>query len=383
MAAANLVARGAIVTTAMVFGLTYSLCATLIALDLAEKGLDEAMIGANAAMHALGVLAMAFLLPRLAVFLGIRRAIVSSLLSAALLMLAFPALPFLWLWFVLRLLLGAASEVLFVLSETWLNALSAEESRARAMAAYTTALSLGFALGPLILSVVGTDGFLPYAVGAALATGAAGFIVAPRIETPTFERSESGNPLAAMRLAPIAMAATALNAAIETAGLSFLALYAMTTGWTETQATQLMSCMMVGAIVLQLPIGWLGDRIDRRRLIVALAALSAAGALSWPWALEAGPWIIFSLLFVWGGAFVGIYTIMLTIVGSRFSGSTLVGIYAGMGLIWGAGALVGPPLAGLAMQNVRHGLPLFVALACALFLIAALRFKDAAPRKPL
>lgn len=382
MAAARLVARGAIVATAMVFGLTYSLCATLIALDLAERGLDETVIGVNAAMHAVGVLAMAFLLPRLAALLGIRRAVVGSLLSAALLMLAFPALPYLWMWFVLRLLLGAASEALFVLSETWLNALSPDESRGRAMAAYTAALSLGFALGPLILSMAGTNGFVPYAVGAALAAGAAGFVLSPRIEAPAFDRPESGNPLAAMRLAPLAMAATALNAAIETAGLSFLALYAMATGWAEAEATQLMSCMMVGAIVLQLPIGWLGDRLDRRRLIVALAAVSAAGALAWPWALEAGPWIVFALLFVWGGAFVGIYTIMLTIVGSRFSGTTLVGIYAGMGLIWGAGALIGPLLAGLAMHTARHGLPLFVALACALFMIAALAFKDATPRQP-
>jgi MFS family permease len=172
------------------------------------------------------------------------------------------------------------------------------------------------------------------------------------------------------------MAATALNAAIETAGLSFLALYAMATGWQETQATQLMSCMMIGAIVLQLPIGWLGDKFDRRRLIIVLAALSALGALAWPWALESGPWFVFALLFVWGGAFVGVYTIMLTIIGSRFSGSVLVGIYAGMGLIWGIGALVGPLLAGGAMQLATHGLPLFVALSCALFVLAALRFKD-------
>lgn len=369
-------ARGAIIATAMVFGLTYSLSAALIALDLAEKGLNDAMIGANAAMHALGVLAMAFLLPHLVAIVGMRRAIVGSLLSAALLLLAFPAMPFVWLWFPLRILLGAASEVLFVLSETWLNALSTEESRARAMGAYTTALSLGFALGPLILSLVGTDGFLPYAVGAALAAGAAGFVVSPRIAVPLFERPAHGNPLHVVKLAPIAMAATALNAAIETTGLSFLALYAMATGWPEAEATQFISCMMIGAIVLQLPIGWLGDKIDRRRLIIALAALSVLGALAWPWALEGERWVIFALLFAWGGAFVGIYTIMLTIVGSRFSGSVLVGIYAGMGLVWGAGALIGPLLAGVAMQMAAHGLPLFVAFACALFMIAVLRFKD-------
>lgn len=376
----SFLARPSIIATAMVFGLTYSLSAALIALDLAEKGLSDAMIGANAAMHAVGVLAMAFLLPRLVAFFGMRRAVVGSLVSAALLLLAFPALPFVWLWFLFRILLGAASEVLFVLSETWLNALSSEETRARAMGAYTAALSLGFALGPLILSVVGTDGFLPYAVGAVLAAGAAGFVISPRIEAPVFERPAHSNPLHAVKLAPIAMAATALNAAIETAGLSFLALYAMATGWPEAQAIQLMSCMMIGAIILQLPIGWLGDKIDRRRLIIALAALSTIGALAWPWALEASPWVIFALLFAWGGAFVGIYTIMLTIVGSRFSGSVLVGIYAGMGLVWGAGALIGPLLAGLAMQMTAHGLPLFVAVACALFMLAALLFKDASSR---
>lgn len=40
-----------------------------------------------------------------------------------------------------------------------------------------------------------------------------------------------------------------------------------------------------------------------------------------------------------------------------------------MGLLWGAGALVGPPLAGLAMDAVPHGLAFFVAFACLAFLV--------------
>jgi MFS family permease len=128
---------------------------------------------------------------------------------------------------------------------------------------------------------------------------------------------------------------------------------------------------MLGAIMLQVPIGWLGDKMNRRHLIVALAGLAAVGALLWPWALES-PWLTFGLLFLWGGLFVGIYTIMLTIVGSRFTGGDLVGIYAGMGLTWGAGALFGPLLAGLTVQAVPHGLALFAASACLLFMVFAL-----------
>nr|WP_210289629.1 MFS transporter [Chelatococcus caeni] len=364
-------ARAGIIATAAVFGLTYSLSAALIALDLAERGLSEGLIGANAAMHAVGVLAMAFLLPRIGARWGLRRAIVGALGCAALLLCLFPLMPLVWLWFPLRILLGAASEVLFVLSETWLNALSSESSRARTMGAYTAALSVGFALGPLILSLVGSDGFTAYGIGAALAAAAALFVTFARIAAPAFEKPAHGNPLRYMRLAPIAMGATALNAAIETAGLTFLTLYAMSLGWGEGDATQLMAYMMFGAIVLQVPIGWLGDRMDRERLIVALAAVSALGAVAWPFAL-ASPAMTYALLFVWGGVFVGIYTLMLAIVGSRFSGSDIIGIYAGMGLFWGVGALVGPALAGFAMQAAGHGLPIFVALACALFAIAAL-----------
>jgi hypothetical protein len=41
------------------------------------------------------------------------------------------------------------------------------------------------------------------------------------------------------------------------------------------------------------------------------------------------------VVFVWGGLFVGIYTVKLAIVGQRFSGSDLVGIYGIMGFAWG------------------------------------------------
>lgn len=365
----RLLSSAAVVAVAMMFGLTYSLSAALIALELAHRGLSETMIGANAAMHALGVLAMAFLLPRLIARLGIRRMMIGALLTAALVLAAFPFVPFLWLWFPLRILLGAASEVMFVLSETWTNHLSTEATRTRYMAAYTVALSLGFALGPLILSTVGTSGSLPYLVGAGIAVAATLLVASPKVRAPSFHHPARQSPLYFVRLAPVAIAAILLNAAIETAGLSFLAIYAGNLGWPEESATRLMSVMMIGAILLQLPIGWLGDKIDRIALVRALAIVAGAGALVWPLAL-ADEAVTHALLFVWGGAFVGVYTVMLAVVGSRFQGADLVGIYAAMGLMWGVGALIGPVLAGLSMDLLRHGLAFFAAAACLAFAAA-------------
>jgi MFS family permease len=349
------------------FGLTYSLTAPLIAFRLVERGLDETWIGVNAGMHAVGTLLIAPALPWLAARLGVRRLVLAALLLAVLVLVAFAGSPPVWTWFALRLLLGAASEVLFVLSETWTNHLSTEATRARSMAAFTAAMSVGFALGPLLLSMTRTTGALPFLVGAVPPLAAMLLIGVPRLIEPEMHGPNRANPLLTLRLAPVAMAATALNAAVETAGLSFLALYATSLGWGELRATGLVSVMMVGAIVLQLPVGWLGDRVDRMWLVSGLALASAAGALLWPVVLGQ-EWLAYAVVFAWGGAFVGIYTLMLTVVGSRFQGADLVAIYAAMGLLWGAGALVGPPLAGLAMDAAPHGLPFFVAFTCLLFL---------------
>ena len=92
----------------------------------------------------------------------------------------------------------------------------------------------------------------------------------------------------------------------------------------------------------------------------------------------ASPALTYAVIFVWGGLFVGIYTVMLAIVGARFSGTDLVGIYAVMGSAWGVGALIGPTSVGFAMQaSPLYGLPCVVGIACALFAVYAFARKGA------
>ena len=109
--------RAGLIATAAAFGLTYGLSAPLIALELDARGVSSLLIGANAAMHAIGVLIVAPRLPHIVARLGFSRTAKLALIAAALVLAAFPFAILLWLWFVLRLLLGMASESLFVISE--------------------------------------------------------------------------------------------------------------------------------------------------------------------------------------------------------------------------------------------------------------------------
>ena len=73
----------AVVAAAMIFGLTYSLSATLIALDLAERGLGDTAIGLNAAMQAVGVLVTAPFLPWLVGRFGVHSLMLGAIVVSA------------------------------------------------------------------------------------------------------------------------------------------------------------------------------------------------------------------------------------------------------------------------------------------------------------
>lgn len=358
-----------IILTVMIFGLSYGLSAPLIAIKLTTAGYSELYVGINAAMQALGVFAVAPFLPLLCRRFSPKKLLALSLGATVVLLALFPFAP-VETWFALRLGLGVSSEIIMVVSETWLNRTTVEQARAKTMALYVASMSLGFALGPFILSWVGSASSAAFFVGSVI-TLIAVFALA-NIKTDGHGLGyEKGRPLRQyLHTATLALVATALNGALESAGMNLLVLYAMKLGWPVQQATWLLSMLLLGAIVLQIPVGWLADHMDRRRLIVLLAGLSALGALIWPLALNQH-WLSYALLFAWGGVFVGIYTVIVTEVGRHYRGAELVGVYSALSVAWGMGALLGPIMAGLAMYLSVHGLPLLAAVLCGSFALFA------------
>ncbi|MCP1231119.1 MFS transporter [Acetobacter indonesiensis] len=368
---------GTLMAVGMIFGLTYGLSAPLFTLELVARGYGAQFIAANAMMHAIGVLGIAPFLPRIAAHLGPRRPLALALGVITAVLLLLPLVPSIWFWFPLRLALGAATEILLILSESWLNQITDDRTLTRTMGLYSAMLSLGFALGPLILAVAGRQGFVPYVLSASLVLAALFLVCMPWMHAPKLERATHSGLWRYVMLAPIAIGITLLMAMLEAAGSSFLTLYALRNGWSEQAATLLLSVMLLGAITLQFPLGWLGDRMNRRHVMIGLGTASCLGALLWPWGITHQPWA-YALLFVWDGLFAAMYTLAMSVVGSRFSGGNLVSIYAATSLAWGFGAFIGPEAAGTAIDLTPHGLPYFVSLACGLFTLLPVFLKKSA-----
>lgn len=360
----------AVIFSVTVFSLTYGLSSPLIAFKLLNAGMSESAIGVNAAMHAVGVFLIAPFLPALFRRYRPLTLIVVSLCAITVIFMLFGVVSF-PMWFLLRMGLGLFSEIIMVQTETWLNGSTVERARGKVLALYTAGMSLGFATGPLILAWAGSDGNLAFYVASVLAALAIVFIFTsgmPRVEGHEEKPETLGNSL---KLAALPIMATVLNAAVEVLGMNFLSLYAIKLGWSESASALLISVLMFGAILLQLPIGWLADRVDRLKLMTTLAFIAAALAFVWPHIL-AFHLLSYVMLFIWGGIFVGIYTVAITWVGERFKGGQLAGIYAAMSVAWGAGALAGPLLGGFAMTFSLHGLPWLTGALCLVFALLSL-----------
>lgn len=358
----------------LVFGLVMGLGAPLFTLDLTDRGYGAGMVAANSMMHALGALAMAPFMPLLATRLGPRRAIFLALVGGSITLLLFPLSSSIWPWFPLRILLGAFCEIILVLSESWLNQITDNHARGRVMGLYSTLLSVGIAIGPALLSVTGRQGNLPFWGTAAILLVAAAATLPPWMVTPPPAAPTQHKLLRYLWLAPIAITATLLIAMLDGAATSFLALYAIQSGWSERAATLLLSVMLLGATVMQVPIGWVGDRTNRRYLLIILALMACGGALLWPMAIRQ-PALAYPLLFVWDGAFASLYSVAMAAAGNRYRDGDLIAIYALCSLAWGIGSFTGPAISAAAMQASPHGLALFAATLCGLFALLPLLLK--------
>src|SRR5690606_36755794 len=106
---------------------------------------------------------------------------------SAIAMPAYYLFPSIWLWFFIRFVNGLALTGLFVVSEFWINTLADEKNRGRLIGIYGTVLSCGFASGPILLFLVGTEGVAPFAtVGTLILIGALPLVIfgrglAPRV----------------------------------------------------------------------------------------------------------------------------------------------------------------------------------------------------------
>lgn len=331
-------------------GIAIGLGLPLLSVIMEKRGIAPTLNGLNAAMAGLASMAAAPFTMKFAHRHGVAPTMLLAIMFAAASSLGFYYLTNFWLWFPLRIVFHGAITVLFILSEFWINATAPPNRRGFVLGIYGTVLSLGFASGPLLFSILGSEGFLPFAVGAGVILLSAIPIFLARNESPVLDEKPKRHFMRYVFLVPTATAAVFIFGAVEYGGLSLFPIFGTRAGFSELQAALLLTVMGVGNFIFQIPLGMLSDRVkDRRTILSALTLIGLVGALFLPTLVE--NWFLMALvLLFWGGCVSGLYTVGLSHLGSRLQGADLAAANAAFVFSYAVGTVAGPQVIGAAMD---------------------------------
>ena len=361
-------------------GVSFGALVPLMSLTLERRGIDSTVIGLNSSMFPLAVVLVTPFLPRVAARIGTFMSLLLGLAVSIAAILLLPILPQLWAWFVLRFLIGAGIALHWLVSETWMNLVVTERNRGSVMGAYAAVLAGGFVAGPVLLQITGTEGWLPILVAIAAIAGSALPLLLGLGLAPSVSAHHGASVMRMLRSALVVMVAAYAGGLTDSGVFVLLPIYGLRTGFDVPTSILLLTVFTAGNLLLQIPIGWIADRMSRRRVLLGCASVGVAGAALLPFFLKQ-PLLLWPLLFIWGGTVFAFYPVALSLLGQNVPAQQFASANASFIVFYELGSISGPVVGGAAMDILGpQGLPLVVGAVALAFIAIVFWEKRAKPQ---
>lgn len=279
-------------------------------------------------------------------------AALGSLISAVL--VVYPVAADWVVWTALRVLIGFCFSGIYITAESWLNNAATNETRGQALSAYMIVQMLGIIASQAILNVGDPSGFVLFVIPSVLVSLAFMPILLAPTPAPTFESTKPLSFRALFRISPLGCAGMLLTGGVFSAMFGMASVWGAMKGLSVRDISIFVGALYVGGLVLQYPIGWLSDRMDRRLLITSLSGVAAvamlgAGLFDLPF------WAYLGAALLLGGITNPVYALLIAYTNDFLSKDDMAAASAGMIFLNGFGAIFGPLVTGWLMQQVGPG----------------------------
>lgn len=274
-------------------------------------------------------------------------AALGSFVSAALIM--FPALQDPIAWTLFRFILGFCFCGVYVTAESWLNNSASNETRGQALSAYMIVQMMGIIAGQALLVVPDESGWLLFVIPSILVSISFAPILLSISPTPAFDSTKPMTLRELYQVSPLGMVGMFLLGGIFAAQFGMSAVYATQIGLSLGEISLFISSFYVGAVLMQYPLGYLSDRMDRRKLITLVAIAGGAASIL---AMMSGGWLygLMAAAFIVGGCSNPLYALMIAYTNDFLEADDMASASAGLLFVNGLGAITGPLILGWTME---------------------------------
>lgn len=286
-------------------------------------------------------------------------------------------------WIGLRLLTGICMAGMFTVTESWLNARASNENRGRILGLYMVTNYGAAGLGQLILPLGDIDSFQLFAVASIIYSLALVPVLLTRAVAPVPEIPARSSIRKLVAISPLGFFGT-LAAGLMTAPFHGLGpVYAREVGLTLDETSVFMAITITSGLLLQIPVGFLSDRLGRQYVIGGMAAITAGLSVAVLLASDHSYLRLLVSAGLWGACAFTLYSLCSAHTNDRALAGQTMEVAAGLLLAFGIGAITGPILVSTLMERFGPNM-LFVAgtvIATVLALVAFWRVLTAPVRR--
>ena len=336
---------------ALIIGIKLGTLIPLLALILEARGYSNTEIGLNVVAQPLAVILFVRITPIIIHKIGLAKSIIIAQIFTIILYFTFPIFDSLTAWFVIRFIIGFAGALAWNAFDTWMLSMADDTNRGKIVTIYNTVFVIGFASGPMVLSLTGIEGWLPFIVISSLSFIAILPLIMLEIEDPKLPDKKSLPVFAAIIAAPTIFGAAILCGLDDVMFVSFFPIFMIKNQFTQEIALQYVTITLVGGVMCQPLIGVLLDKFNKRLLLNIAVLITFFCPILFAFYLD-NFYVMAASCFIWGGAASGLFAISLTMLGERYSASQVAGATAILVMVFEVGSFIGPLIGGRVMDAV-------------------------------
>ena len=267
-------------------------------------------------------------------------------------------------WSIARFLTGMSMVSIFIVTESWLNDRANNRSRGKLLSVYMFVTFGSIALGALLLNFSSPIKFEPFILISLLLSIALVPILLTKRKAPRFKKISPMKIKELYKISPMGVVVSFCNGLIHSAIFSLTAVYAIKMGFSIFEISLLIFLITIAGAVFQWPVGFVSDKMDRRKVIVYSSIISAFFAflaiasfgtaaevmyLSIDW--ETNKTMFFIFVTIFAGFSLPIYAINIAHTNDYIPKEKFVSAGAGLQLVMGLGAIGGPVTCVIFMYN--------------------------------
>lgn len=324
---------------------------SLLPLHAAALGWSANEIGLTGSAYFFGFVVGCVTIPRIVGGVGHIRSFMVMGAIATLALLWAGLIGYLYPWLLFRFATGFAFSGLYMVIESWLSDLAPRESRASVLAVYTVICLLGMMAGQGLLALGTAQSLSLFVVGAGFLCLAIIPIGLTRITAPHPIPKTRFSFRVLLKASRVAVVCALLGGLITGAIWATGPLVGQAFGLDAPGVGAMMSVMILGGALSQLPLGRLSDRFDRRKVIAGVLGAGAVfSILGWLMSDQSTTLLLGAMFFI-GAASMPVYALCIA-TASDNSEIPLIEVASGILIMNSLGSVIGPmavaPLLGYA-----------------------------------